>query len=328
MKKALIIGISGQDGPYLANLLLHKGYEVHGTSRDSELSSFNGLKKLNIFHKVKLHSMSLIDFRSAMQTVLQIKPDEIYNLAGQTSVGLSFLHPVETLESISVGTLNILEILRFHKLDTKFYNASSSECFGDTDGKPADENTPFKPRSPYAVAKSAAYWQVSNYREAYNLFACSGILFNHESVLRPKRFVTRKIINSVCKIANQEMESLHLGNLNISRDWGWAPEYVNAMHLILQQDKPEDFVIATGKKTSLKEFVKKAFEYFDLDFNNYVKTDESMFRPTDIINSFGDATKAKEILNWQAKSDIDDIIKMMIQAELIESNLFFEAVAV
>jgi GDPmannose 4,6-dehydratase len=328
MKKALIIGISGQDGPYLANLLLHKGYEVHGTSRDSELSSFYGLKKLNIFHKVKLHSMSLIDFRSAMQTVLQIKPDEIYNLAGQTSVGLSFLHPVETLESISVGTLNILEILRFHKLDTKFYNASSSECFGDTDGKPANENTPFKPRSPYAVAKSAAYWQVSNYREAYNLFACSGILFNHESVLRPKRFVTRKIINSVCKIANREMESLHLGNVNISRDWGWAPEYVNAMHLILQQDKPEDFVIATGKKTSLKEFVKKAFEYFDLDYDNYVKTDESMFRPTDIINSFGDATKAKEILNWQAKSDIDDIIKMMIQAELIESNLFFEAAAV
>ena len=207
-KKALIIGISGQDGSYLANFLLNKNYEVYGTSRDADLSTFSGLKKLSIRDKVKLSSMSLIDFRSVMQTILQIMPDEIYNLAGQSSVGLSFLQPVETLESISIGTLNILEVLRFHKLPTRFYNASSSECFGDTKGKAANEETPFMPRSPYAVAKATAYWQVANYRDAYNLFACSGILFNHESPLRPKRFVTKKIIESACRIAKGKKEKL------------------------------------------------------------------------------------------------------------------------
>lgn len=323
MKKALIIGISGQDGSYLAKLLLAKGYEVHGTSRDADLSSFYGLKKLDIFHKVKLHSTSLIDFRSVMQTILQIQPDEIYNLAGQTSVGLSFLHPVETLESISIGTLNLLEILRFHKLPTKLYNASSSECFGDTNGEPANEETPFKPRSPYAVAKSAAFWQVANYREAYNLFACSGLLFNHESPLRPKRFVTKKIIDAVCKISRNEQDKLMLGNIAISRDWGWAPEYVNAMYLILQQDRPEDFVIATGTQITLEEFIAKAFAYFDLDYKKYLEYDNHLMRPTDILNSCGDASKAKKILNWSATSKVDDVIKMMIQNEVINNtNLF------
>lgn len=320
MNKVLIIGISGQDGTYLAKYLLSKSFEVHGTSRDADLSNFSGLKKLNIFDKVKLHSMSLIDFRSVMQTILQVQPTEIYNLSGQTSVGLSFLQPVETLESISIGTLNILEVIRFHKLPVKFYNACSSECFGDTNGKPANEDTPFRPRSPYAVAKSAAFWQLSNYREAYNLFACSGILFNHESPLRPKRFVTKKIIETACRIAKGSNEKLKLGNILIKRDWGWAPEYVEAMYAILQNEKPDDFVIATGKNTTLKEFVQKAFEYFNLRYENYVEYDNDLIRPTDVTNSLGDPSKAKKILNWHPKYFVDDVIKMMIEDELTKYN--------
>jgi GDPmannose 4,6-dehydratase len=315
MKKALIIGISGQDGTYLAVHLLKIGYEVHGTSRDADLSSFYGLKKMNIYDKVNLYSMSLIDFRSVMQIILQVQPDEIYNLSGQTSVGLSFLQPVETLESISIGTLNILEVLRFHKLATKFYNAGSSECFGDTNGKAANEKTPFNPRSPYAVAKSAAFWQVANYREAYNLFACSGILFNHESPLRPRRFVTKKIIETVTKIAHGEKIKLRVGNTLIKRDWGWAPEYIEGMYSILQQDRPDDFVIATGKNTTLEEFIKRAFEYFNLDYKEYIEHDNNLTRPTDLTFSLGDPSKAKKILNWSAKYSVDDVIKMMIEDE-------------
>lgn len=315
-KKALIIGISGQDGSYLAELLLKKGYEVHGTSRDADLSNFSGLKKLGIIDKVRLHSMSLIDFRSVMQTILQIEPNEIYNLAGQTSVGLSFLQPVETLESISIGSLNILEVLRFHKLPIKFYNACSSECFGDTGGKAATEETPFKPRSPYAVAKSAAYWQVANYREAYNLFSCSGILFNHESPLRAKRFVTKKIIDTTCAIAKGEKIKLELGNISIVRDWGWAPEYCQAMHLILQQDKPDDFVISTGKSTSLEEFINLTFQYFNLDYRKYIVLKKELIRPTDIGFSLGDSAKASELLNWIPKIKVNEIIKRMIKDKL------------
>lgn len=316
MNRALIIGISGQDGTYLARYLLNKNYEVHGTSRDADLSNFYGLKKLNIFDKVVLHSMSLIDFRSVMQTILQVQPTEIYNLSGQTSVGLSFLQPVETLESISIGTLNILEVMRFHKLDVKFYNACSSECFGDTNGEPANENTPFRPRSPYAVAKSAAFWQLSNYREAYSLFASSGILFNHESPLRPKRFVTKKIIETACRIAKGSNEKLKLGNILIKRDWGWAPEYVEAMYLILQNNKPDDFVVATGKNITLEEFTKKTFDYFNLESDKFIKYDNDLIRPTDLTNSLGDPSKAKIFLKWQPKYFVDDIIKMMIEDEL------------
>jgi GDPmannose 4,6-dehydratase len=316
MKKALIIGISGQDGSFLAKLLIEKGYKVWGTSRDADLSSFNGLKRLGIYENVELLSMSLIDFRSVMQTILQIEPDEIYNLAGQSSVGLSFLQPVETLESISIGTQNILEVLRFHKLPIRFYNACSSECFGDTNGFAADENTPFRPRSPYAVAKSTSFWQISNYREAYNLFACSGLLFNHESYLRPKRFVTKKIIDSVCRIAKGEKMELVLGNVSIKRDWGWAPEYVEAMYLILQQDKADDYVIATGKNISLIEFVEKAFSYFNLDYNNFIKIDSGLGRPTDIAYSLGNPSKAEKVLGWKAKYFVEDVIRNMIEHEL------------
>jgi GDPmannose 4,6-dehydratase len=316
MKKALIIGISGQDGTYLADYLLKNDYKVYGTSRDADLSNFYGLKRLNIYNRVTLLSMSLIDFRSVMQTIFQVQPDEIYNLSGQSSVGLSFLQPVETLESISVGTLNILEVLRFHKLPCKFYNAGSSECFGDTNEKAANEETPFKPRSPYAVAKSAAFWQVANYREAYNLFACSGILFNHESTLRPKRFVTKKIIETVCHIAAGNEVKLNLGNILIKRDWGWAPEYVEAMYAIMQQEKPDDFVIATGKNNTLEYFVSKAFEYFNLQYKKYIEYDNNLIRPTDLTFSLGDPSKAKKILNWHAQYYVEDVIKMMIEEEL------------
>ena len=232
MKKALICGVSGQDGAYLAQLLLNEGYEVWGTSRDAQISSFRNLDVLGIKEQVKLVSMSLTDFRSVLQVLTRSQPDEVYNLAGQTSVGLSFEQPVETLESIATGTLNLLEAIRLEAIrflgaSIRFYNASSSECFGDTGGQAADENTPFRPRSPYAVAKAAAFWEVANYREAYGLFACSGILFNHESPLRPERFVTQKIVASACRIAKGSNEILSLGNIEIRRDWGWgwAPEY-------------------------------------------------------------------------------------------------------
>jgi GDPmannose 4,6-dehydratase len=252
VKTVLIFGISGQDGAYLARLLLSKGYHVHGTARDAQMSSFGNLRLLGIKEQITFHSMALNDFRSVLQVLAKVRPDEIYNLAGQSSVGLSFDQPVETLESISVGTLNLLEAIRFIGSPMKLYSAGSSECFGNTGGEPADEETPFRPRSPYAVAKATAFWEVANYREAYNLFACTGILFNHESTLRPERFVTQKIVKSACRIAAGSKEKLHLGNISISRDWGWAPEYVEAMWQILQQQKPDDFVIATGETTLWK----------------------------------------------------------------------------
>ena len=315
-KKALIIGISGQDGAYLANHLLEMGYEVHGTSRDAELSNFYSLKQLNIYEKIALHSMSLIDFRSVMQTMLEIKPDEIYNLAGQSSVGLSFVQPVETLESISFGTLNILEVMRFHKLEAKFYNASSGECFGETEFIGANESTQFKPRSPYAVAKAAAFWQVANYREAYGIFACSGILFNHESPLRPQRFVTRKIVKTACEIKMGKKENITLGNINISRDWGYAPEYVEAMFLMLQQNKPDDFIISTGHSISLKEFTELAFNHLDIKLDNHLIIDTSLMRPSDILFSKGDPSKANKLLKWKAKTKVEELISIMAKSEL------------
>lgn len=314
-KKALIIGISGQDGAYLASHLLQLGYEIHGTSRDAELSNFSSLKQLNIFEKIKLHSMSLIDFRSVMQTILEIRPNEIYNLAGQTSVGLSFVQPVETLESISIGTLNILEVLRFHKLEAKFYNASSGECYGETKIIGANEDTQFKPRSPYAVAKAAAFWQVANYREAYGIFACSGILFNHESPLRPKRFVTRKIVKTVCEIKKGTQKNLTLGNLKINRDWGYAPEYVGAMFLMLQQENPDDFIIATGHTISLEDFTKLTFDYLELEMNDHIIINKNLMRPSDIVFSKGNPSKANKILKWKAKTKVEELIKIMIQSE-------------
>ncbi|MFM6354354.1 MAG: GDP-mannose 4,6-dehydratase [Planktothrix sp.] len=312
MKTALISGISGQDGAYLADLLLKKGYSVYGTSRDAQMSSFKNLSRLGIREKIKLQSMSLTDFRSVLQTLTKVQPDEVYNLAGQSSVGLSFEQPVETLESMAIGTLNLLEAIRFTGAKIKLYNASSSECFGDTQGIPADENTPFRPRSPYAVAKSTAFWEVANYREAYGLFACSGILFNHESPLRPERFVTQKIVKGAVDIAAGKQEKLYLGDISIQRDWGWAPEYVQAMYLMLQQQEPDDYVIATGETYSLEKFVEVAFSCVGLNWQNYVESDSNLLRPTDIAVGRGNPTKAEQKLGWKAQYKMPDVVRMMV----------------
>jgi GDPmannose 4,6-dehydratase len=237
----------------------------------------------------------------------------VYNLAGQSSVGLSFEQPVETLESISVGTLNLLEAIRFSNLPIKFYNAGSSECFGDTGRLAADEMTPFRPRSPYGVAKAAAFWQVANYREAYQLHASTGILFNHESPLRPERFVTQKIVSVACRIAAGSNEMLTLGNIDIARDWGWAPDYVEAMWLMLQQEQADDYVIATGHTHKLRDFIDVVFNTVGLDWEKYVRTDSSFFRPTDIMAGHALPAKAKIKLGWEANHKMHDIARMMVE---------------
>ena len=315
-KTALILGVSGQDGSYLAKFLLAKGYRVIGASRDAQMSSFSNLKHLGIYDRVALESVSLNDFRSVLQVLKKACPGEIYNLAGQTSVGLSFDQPVESFESISIGTLNLLEAIRFLDIPIRIYNAGSSECFGNTEGVSANEETPFHPRSPYAVAKAAAFWHMANYREAYGLFACSGLLFNHESPLRPERFVTRKIVNAACRIAKGSGEVLELGNIEVERDWGWAPEYIEAMWCMLQQENPEDFVIATGETNKLADFVHEAFAAVDLNWHDYVRTTETLFRPTDILTVKADPGKAHKKLGWKAQYKMKDVARKMVEEEL------------
>ena len=313
--RALICGVSGQDGAYLAQLLLNKGYEVFGASRDAQMSTFANLQYLGIREKVTTLSLAVNDFRSVLQAIQQVEPDEIYNLAGQSSVGLSFEQPVETMESISIGVLNLLEAIRFTGRKIKFYNAGSSEVFGDTHGLAASETTPFHPQSPYAVAKASAHWLVANYRDAYGLFACTGILFNHESPLRPARFVTQKIVATACRIAAGSKETLKLGNIAIARDWGWAPEYVDAMWRMLQLEQPEDLVIATGKVRKLKEFIALAFTALHLDWPEHVQVDQQLFRPSDIAMGFGDPGRAASVLGWQARYSLEEIVLKMIEAE-------------
>lgn len=316
MKKALICGVSGQDGALLAQLLHARDYQVYGASRDAQMNSFRNLARLGIRDKVNLISITLNDFRSVLQALVKIQPDEVYNLAGQSSVGLSFEQPVETMDSVSIGTLNLLEGIRFSGLPIKFYNAGSSECFGDTNGNSADEATPFRPRSPYAVAKAAAFWEVANYREAYDLYACTGILFNHESPLRPERFVTQKIVKTACRIAAGSREKLHLGDTGIKRDWGWAPEYVEAMWMILQKEQAEDFVIATGQTNSLESFVATAFDCLGLDWNEHVTRDKKLIRPAEISENRGNSSKARDLLDWQPRTFMAEVVKLMIDAEL------------
>jgi GDPmannose 4,6-dehydratase len=313
VKSALICGVSGQDGGYLAQLLLSKGYEVWGTSRDAQGSTFGNLRILNIVNQVKLLSMVPEDFRSVFMAIKQSAPDEIYYLAGQSSVGLSFEQPAETIQSVVIGTLNMLEACRLFDKEIRLYHAGSSECFGDTQGQPANEKTPFNPRSPYAVAKASAFWLVDNYREAYRLFACTGMLFNHESPFRPTRFVTQKIVQAAKRIGDGSTEKLKLGRLDISRDWGWAPEYVEAMWRMLQLEKPEDFVIATGATHTLEDFVAQAFSILGLNWKDHVIQDKSLFRPTDILISCADPNKANTKLGWIAKITLPDVVNKMIQ---------------
>ena len=312
--RALICGVGGQDGAYLARLLLDKGYEVWGTSRDAQMSALHNLQALQVKEHVHLCSMAPTDFRSVLTVLSRSTPDEVYFLAGQSSVGLSFEQPVETLESITVGTLNMLEAIRFLGGGIKLYHASSSECFGDVGKVPASERTPFQPRSPYAVAKASAHWMVINYRESYGLFACNGILFNHESPLRPARFVTRKIVDGAVRIANGSKEQLVLGRLDIVRDWGWAPEYVEAMWRLLQQDKPDDVVIATGVAASLENYVQDVFRHVGLDWREHVMVDQRFFRPSDIGWSQGNASHAKSTLGWEASIKMPELAGMMVDA--------------
>ena len=307
-RRALICGVSGQDGAYLSRFLLGMGYEVIGTSRDAANAQRGGLRRLGVDAQVGVVSMAPNDFRSVLQTVTRVAPDEIYYLAGQTSVGLSFDQPVETIESIVIGVLNLLEAIRFVERPIAFYNAGSSECFGDTGEHRATEETPFRPRSPYAVAKACAHNLVVNYREAYRMHACTGILFNHESPLRQERFVTQKIVCAAARIGAGSTEALRLGNLDIHRDWGWAPDYVEVMWQMLQDPRPEDLVIATGRTVSLQYFVERAFAKFGLDWKKHVSSDDSLLRPSDIRYGAGDPSRAREKLGWRFTRDVDGVV--------------------
>jgi GDPmannose 4,6-dehydratase len=313
-QRALIFGVSGQDGAWLAKLLLAQGYEVHGSSRDRDASSFENLIRVGVRDRVQLHSATPTDFRSVAALLESVRPSEVYNLAAQSSVSLSFEQPLETISSIVIGTVNIMEAIRLLNLDTRFYNASSSECFGEVPGQ-ADEETPFRPKSPYGASKAAAYWAVANYRESYNMFACSGILFNHESHLRPARYVSQKIIRGAADIAEGRATRLRMGRLDIVRDWGWAPEYVDAMSRMLRRDQPEDFVIATGEGHSLEDFVDKVFAGFNLNWRDWVDVDAGLFRPSEIARSVGDPSKAKRLLGWEASHHLDQLVDDLVNRE-------------
>lgn len=308
---ALIAGITGQDGAYLARHLLECGYRVVGTSRDSQTCNTERLRRLGIEQDIELLSLAPNDFRSVLKILSCVRPDEVYNLAGQTSVGLSFEQPVECMESIAGGTLTFLEVIRYLDAPTRFFSAGSSECFGDTLGEPADESTRFSPRSPYAVAKSTAFWQVANYREAYGLFCCTGILANHESPLRPRRFVTQKIIHGVRRIRHGDTDHLVLGNLDISRDWGWAPEYVEAMHRMLTASTPQDFLIASGQSSSLRRFVDLAFQAAGLNADDHLVTDPSLLRPSDLRYSSLNPSRIETELGWKASTTLETIVAKM-----------------
>lgn len=320
MKRALICGISGQDGAYLTKHLLTKGYEVIGTSRDAATRPFDGLNALGIQDRVRLVSMTLSDFRSVLQVLDRTRPEEIYNLAGQSSPALSFEQPIETFESITVGTLNLLEAIRYSGHPVRLYNAGSSDCFGDTGKIPATETTAFHPSSPYAVAKAAAFWAVANYREAYKLWACSGILFNHESPLRPARFVTKKVVSTACRIARGSKERLKLGTLSIVRDWGWAPEYIEAMWHLLQQEQPRDYIVATGIPHSLENFVSDVFAVLNLEWKDHVDVDPTLVRPSDPAQIRGDPARIERDLGWRARCTLSELARRLVEAELQHSD--------
>ena len=315
MKKAIITGVSGQDGSYLALSLLSKGYEVFGTSRDVKKSNLNGLKALKIIDKVKIFSLDLLNMQKVKNFLAEIRPDEIYNLACQSSVAKSFIQPAETSKSIIDVTQNILESIILIDQSIKFYNAGSSECFGNTFGVAANEETQFNPLSPYAEAKASAFHKVASYRKNLNIYACTGILFNHESPLRSSVFVTKKIIETACRISSGSREHLKLGNIKISRDWGWAPEYVEAMWLMLQQSVPKDYVIATGKTNTLEDFIKLVFDNLKLDWQEWIHVDESLFRANDLNIGYANPLKANNNLGWSSTLSLNAIIDRLVAVE-------------
>jgi len=325
MKRALITGITGQDGSYLAELLLSKGYEVHGIIRRA--STFNTERIDHLYQdphlretRLFLHYGDLSDAVNLVKLLYKLKPDEIYHLAAQSHVRVSFDIPEYTADITGVGTIRILEAIRETGLNTRFYQASSSEMYGKVAEIPQRETTPFHPRSPYGVAKVFAYWATVNYRESYNLFACNGILFNHESPRRGETFVTRKITRAVAQIKAGRQSKLFLGNLDAKRDWGYAKEYVEAMWLMLQQDQPEDYVIATGETHTVQEFCAEAFGYAGLDWQQYVTFDERYLRPAEVDILIGDAAKAKRILGWEPKTHFKDLVQLMVAADIQSLN--------
>jgi GDPmannose 4,6-dehydratase len=325
-RKALITGITGQDGSYLAELLLAKGYEVHGLIRRS--SSFNTGRIDHLYrdpHQTDvplfLHYADLSDSSSLINTLNRIRPDEVYNLGAQSHVMVSFEMPEFTADTAGMGSLRLLEAIRHADWPIRYYQAGSSEMFGKVAETPQSEKTPFYPRSPYAVSKVFAHWMTVQYREAYGLFAANGILFNHESPRRGGTFVTRKVTQGIAAILAGRQDRLYLGNLDSRRDWGYAPEYVEAMWLMLQQPTPGDFVIATGEMHSVRQFVEAAFGYVDLDWEKHVEIDPRYFRPTEVDELCGDASRAREVFGWQARTSFETLVRIMLEADLLEAGL-------
>jgi len=316
MKKALITGITGQDGAYLAKFLLDRGYEVYGTYRRLSTPNFWRLQYLDIFENVNLIPADLIDAGSMAEAVKTAEPDEVYHLAAQSFVGASFEQPIGTGEVTGLGVTRILEAIRQINPEIKFYQASTSELYGNGHSSSLTEHSPFQPASPYAAAKLYGYWLTRVYREGYNIFACNGILFNHESPLRGLEFVTRKISNAVAKIALGIKKEVRLGNLEAKRDWGYAPDYVESMWLMLQQKEPDDYVIATSESHSVKEFAEKAFDVVGLDWQEYVKVDKRFLRPLDVNFLQGDYSKAKRKLGWKPKVEFDKLVHIMVKEDL------------
>ena len=342
MKKAIITGITGQDGAYLAELLLNKGYIVYGAYRRSASVNFWRIEELNIINHKNLHLIEydLTDQSNSIRMVMEIEPDEIYNLAAQSFVRVSFEQPLATAQITALGTVHLLEAIRIVNPKIKFYQASTSEMFGKVQEIPQTETTPFYPRSPYGVAKLYAHWMVINYRESYNIFGCSGILFNHESPLRGREFVTRKITDSVAKIKLGKMDYMELGNMNAKRDWGFAKDYVEGMYLMLQSDTPDSFVLATNRSESVSDFVKMSFIAVNIDIEFYgkgeneiaidkatgktvVKVNPKFYRPAEVELLIGDPQKAKEKLGWKAKTTLEELCSMMVKEDLRRNRVEF-----
>jgi GDPmannose 4,6-dehydratase len=319
-KKALITGITGQDGSYLAEFLLDKGYEVFGMQRRSSTLNLNRI--LHFKEKVNLVSGDLLDQNSLVNIIKEAQPDEVYNLGAQSFVPVSWNQPLLTGEITALGVTRMLEAIRQAKPDIRFYQASSSEMFGKVQTTPQTEKTPFYPRSPYGVAKVYGHWITVNYRESYNLFCVSGILFNHESPRRGLEFVTRKISNGVAMIKHGLSNELRLGNLEAKRDWGFAGDYVKAMWLMLQQEQPDDFVIATGQSHTVREFCEIAFDYVGLNYKDYVRVDEKFFRPAEVHELLGDSSKAKKILKWEPETSFDELVTKMVDSDMKEIEKF------
>jgi len=318
MRKALITGITGQDGAYLTKFLLDKGYKVVGVTRAASRSNIRNLQYLGIDHRVTLIEANLLDLSNVIRMIEKGEPDELYNLTAQSSVGLSFDQPIGTLEFNIISVANLLEAIRIVRPKTRFYQASSSEMFGNVreENLPVRENLIFHPVSPYGISKASAHWISVNYREAYGLFAICGVLFNHESALRGKNFVTKSILNTAVRISNGLANGITLGNLKVSRDWGYAPEYVKAMWLMLQQEEPDDFIICSGEPHTLEEFAREVFKKLNLEFDRLVKIDENLYRPLELEVIYGDNSKAKELLGWQYDMSFAQLIDTLVNDEI------------